>query len=384
MENKKLIVSEFVSCGHPDKIADQISDAILDEFLKVDKNVRCGVETLVKDNVVVLGGEIKSTTSIDYDSVVRGIYRDLNFPPNHGLNPDNIKIINLIGKQSPEISKGVDKENGEIGAGDQGFMVGYASKDTPDYLPLGLHMAKKICQGVYGELGEYSIGPDVKTQVITEETLSGEEIVKSILISSMHQSDLPVFKRLVERCLFKNVFRFDDKIFNLHIKPKDFKIDINPNGKWNIGGPVADCGVTGRKIVVDQYGGYANVGGGAFSGKDSSKIDRSAAYAARYIAKNIVAANLASECKVTLSYMIGTPEPCSVDIDTFNTSYISNVEFKKFLFDNIDLTPNGIIKMFKLQEPIFYKTAKFGHFGDEDLPWEKLDLVQSLKNNFPF
>jgi S-adenosylmethionine synthetase len=376
---EKIIVSEFVSYGHPDKIADFISDAILDEFLRKDKNVRCGVETLVKDNVVVLGGEIKSTSTVDYDSIVRAIYRDLNFPPNHNLHPDNIKIINLIGKQSPEISKGVDQTNGIIGAGDQGFVVGYASNESPLYLPLGVYISKKLCQAVVNDLAEYSIGPDVKTQAII-----GGGKLKSLLISTMHQCEVETMRRIVKRFIMSNDMDLDDKIFMQQIKNNDFQLDINPSNSWKIGGPVSDCGVTGRKIVVDQYGGYANVGGGAFSGKDSSKVDRSAAYAARYIAKNIVASGLAKECKVTISYMIGVAQPCSVDIKTFGTSLVSKGELTGFIENEMDLTPQGIITKFKLQKPVFAYTAKNGHFGNSVCSWEQTDMVDKLIDTFPF
>ena len=377
----KIIVSEYVSSGHPDKIADQISDALLDEYLKLDSNSKTGIEVLIKDNVVVLGGEVNSKGTIDYDNVVRGVISSLGFSEKHNLNSSNIKIINLIGKQSPEINKGVEQTDDIIGAGDQGFMVGYASNETPSYLPLGVYLSKSLCD-VISTFND-KIGPDVKSQVIVD--YSGVmPIVKHILVSTQHSSDISLEEI---RCIVKNIILnneqnvFEDYIYNYYIKDnQSLIIDINPCGSWEIGGPISDCGLTGRKIVVDQYGGYCNVGGGAFSGKDFSKIDRSGSYAARYIAKNIVASGLSDNCKVVVSYMIGIPDPCSLDIEVDTDLDIHHLE--NIIRKNVDLTPNGITKRFDLKKPIYYDTAKYGHFGNNNMNWEKLDLVETIKDDY--
>lgn len=384
---KRTITSEYVSFGHPDKIADQISDAILDEYIKVDKNVRTGIEVLVKDNIVVLGGEINSVCSIDYDKVVRSVFKILNFPPNHNLNPENIKIVNLIGKQSTEIHSGVDKSETEIGAGDQGFCVGFASNETVTYMPLGHYLAKKICNHVCRMKG---CGPDTKSQVIVEyDDETNTKKVVSVLVSTMHQIPLNEVREKVKKAILDNEVQMTEDIFSSFIKDKNIKVDINPCGEWKIGGPVSDCGVTGRKIVVDQFGGYCNVGGGAFSGKEPTKVDRSAAYMARYIAKNIVASGIANTAKVELSYMIGVCEPCGLNIELDVNCHMVE-EIKNWLKTNVDMTPYGIIKRFDAFYPRYYTTAKMGHYGyvvDNDdmlekvFPWEKIDFANELKKS---
>ena len=375
----KIIVSEYVSFGHPDKIADQISDAILDEFLLTDENVKTGIEVLIKDNVVVLGGEINSTTTVDYDKVVRNVMSKFHFSDKHKLNPSDIKIINLIGKQSPEINGGVVQEEGIIGAGDQGFMVGYASNESPNCLPLGVYLSKTICQFVSTDIST-SIGPDVKSQVIID--YSGTEpILKHILVSTMHTSTLSEIRSIITDVILNNKIGIYTDIFDKYFKNNyDLVIVVNPCGSWEIGGPVSDCGVTGRKIVVDQFGGYCNVGGGGFSGKCDSKIDRSAAYVSRYIAKNIVASGLSNTCKVTLSYMIGVPDPSSIDIEVDTDIDVNVIE--KFIRENVDLTPKGISDRFKLKRPIYYNTARYGHYGNDYYPWEQTDLSEKIKNLF--
>lgn len=385
-KNVKLVVSEYVSNGHPDKIADQISDAILDEFLKKDKNVRTGIEVMVKDNIVVLGGEVNSQCSIDYDKVVRQVYTILAFPKNHNLSPKDIKIINLIGKQSEEIHNGVDKKD-EINAGDQGFMVGYACDETSVYMPLGHYIAKKICEWVSGIP---MLGPDVKSQVILEyDTVTNEAIgIHSILVSSMHQNSIEEMTSMIKEAIVDNKIGFDNNIFENFIKNNDIHIDINPCGEWRIGGPISDCGMTGRKIVVDAYGGYANVGGGACSGKDLTKVDRSGAYMCRYLAKNIVASGFCHHCKVTLSYMIGVAEPCSVEIEVDkNNDKVASL--KSWIYDNLDLTPKAFINKFTTNyDRQFYTTARWGHYGVNDVdfirdvyPWEKLDIADKISKD---
>jgi S-adenosylmethionine synthetase len=372
----KIITSEFVSWGHPDKIADQISDAILGEYLKKGPNVRTSIEVLVKDNIVVLGGEVKSEVKVDYDTIVRDVFKKLPFPLNHGLSPDNIKIINLIGKQSPEISSGVDQSNGVIGAGDQGFMVGFASNETDEYLPLGVYLAKHICQYI-SKQSSIGLGPDTKTQVIVEYDEKNNAKVKSILVSTMQQNDIYNDRNNIALIINKNYFGIDEYIFKKHLKDNDeITIDINPCGSWKIGGPVSDCGVTGRKIVVDAYGGYCNVGGGAYSGKELSKVDRSGAYMARYLAKNIVATKYCDTCKVELSYMIGIPEPSSINIELNRNKNIIPL-IKQYINENISLTPKQIIERFSNGfDP--YKTAVEGHYGNYEYPWEKIDFAKDF------
>lgn len=378
---KSIIVSEYVSFGHPDKIADQISDALLDEFIKVDKNCKAGIEVLIKDNIVVVGGEVKCDGFINTEHIVKDVVSSINFPSNHNLNFENIKVINLIGKQSPEINKGVEQSGGIIGAGDQGFMVGFASNETPNYLPLGVYLSKKICEHI--AKFRSGIGPDVKTQVIVDYTKKTPK-VKHILVSTMHQDEnIDEIRNIVQDVILTNEKNFIcQEIFVEQIKNNlDLVIDVNPCGVWRIGGPISDCGVTGRKIVVDQFGGYANVGGGCLHGKDSSKVDRSAAYMSRYIAKNIVASGIANTCKVTLSYMIGVSEPCSIDIELDNEN-IQIETLKREIKQHIDLTPYGIQKRFDMLNPIFRDTAILGHYGVDKYNWEQLDLVELFKGLF--
>lgn len=376
----KLIASEFVSFGHPDKIADQIADAIVDVFLKKDENARTGIEVMVKDNIVVLGGEVNSIAKVDYDEIVRNVYSRLSFPQNHHLQPHEIKVINLIGKQSEEIHNGVDKDE-EIGAGDQGFMVGYASNETSVLMPLGYEMARTIGNYV---ANQDLWGPDTKSQVIVEYNDKNEAIgIHNILVSTMHQCSLECVREGVEIAIKNNLVGLDEDTYNKFIKNKDIKIDVNPCGSWQIGGPVSDCGVTGRKLVVDSYGGYCNIGGGNYSGKDFSKVDRSGAYMARYLAKNIVASGFCDKCRVTLSYMIGVAEPCSVEIDA-NRNQELVPQLKKWIANNVDLTPKGIIKRFKNNIPSFEICSRVGHFGFNDMfgllcrKWEREDISQMI------
>lgn len=383
---KKTITSEYVSYGHPDKIADQISDAILDAYLIKDKNCRTGVEVMVKDNVVVLGGEINSTATINYDKIVRNVFKTLPFNEMHHLSPSEIKIINLIGKQSTEIHNGVDKEKGIIGAGDQGFMVGYASNETNTYMPIGHYLAKKICQYIASLTPLY--GPDAKSQVTVEYDENNKPKIKHILVSTMHQNNLDNCRNDVTKYIINNEINIPQYIFDNYIKNNnDLVIDVNPCGEWRIGGPVSDCGVTGRKIVVDAFGGYCNVGGGAYSGKDSTKVDRTAAYMCRYLAKNIVASGICNTAKVELSYMIGIPEPSALNIELdINNDKIDKII--TWIKEWIDLTPKGIIERFNGFYPRYYNTSKNGHYGynvdgNEELeilyPWEKIDIASSLR-----
>ena len=393
---KKVITSEFVSCGHPDKIADTIADSLLDAYLEQDKNTRAGIEVMVKDNNVVLGGEVSSNAIINYDTIVRDVYKGLNFPPNHNLNPENIKIINLIGKQSSEIHQGVDKSENVIGAGDQGFVVGFASDDTDVYMPLGHYMAKKICQWVASQR-KLGLGPDTKSQVIiVRDDTTYENEVNYILVSTMHTDDVDVkeVKAIVKKAIFNNVVGFSDDIFNQYIRGNEDSIEIvvNPCGAWHIGGPVSDCGVTGRKLVVDQYGGYSNIGGGFYGGKDYTKVDRSAAYMARYLAKNIVASGIAKTAKVELSYVIGVPEPSSINIELSGANFNSNIShLKSWLEDKVDMTPYGIMTKFDYSFARNQFNEAYGFYGfnvnDSDAmkdfyPWEKTDLADEIAKVF--
>lgn len=387
--SKKTVVCEYVGFGHPDAVADQVSDALLDEFLKQDPNTRAGIEVMVKDNIVVLGGEVKSQGKIDYDSIVRSVFDNLPYPANHHLSADEIKVINLIGKQSPEISRGVDKEDGVIGAGDQGWVASMATCETNDYLPLGVHIAKKICQYVAAQT-ELGFGPDCKSQVIVEYDEKGHAKIDSILVSTMQQGDLETDRKTIEGIIRCNKMGVDKVVFMkyIHLTADRPKIIVNPNGEWRIGGSVSDCGMTGRKIVVNQFGGYCPVGGGNLGGKDLSKIDRSAAYMCRYLSKNIVAAGISDTAKVELSYMIGVPQPSSINIE-LNRNQDRTDDIIQWIKGNVDLSPSGIIKCFDGGFPRYYYTALHGHYGKTDkemqdtetaklYPWEKTDLVGGL------
>ena len=393
MNNTKIVTSEYVSYGHPDKVADQVSDALLDDYLTIDSNTRAGIETMIKDNIVIVGGEVKTeATNVNIEQTVRNVLDLVNYPDSHKLHGNDIKIINLIGEQSQEISKGVDRDDCDcIGAGDQGFVVGFASNETNEYMPLGVYVARQICKGVTLVDG---LGPDVKTQVCVEYGARVPKI-KSIIVSTMHSDafDIENVRRIIDNLIKTNRVGvnnvMDDEVFFRYIKDKNIDYFINVNGRWVIGGPISDCGLTGRKIVVDQYGGYCNVGGGAFSGKDMSKVDRSGAYMCRYLAKNIVDAGLADEARGELSYVIGEPQPCAIKVELKNahTTPIANLDkqIEMYIKEHIDLTPKGIIERFFPcgMKPIFFNTARNGHFGYNDnttlYPWEKLDLSDKLR-----
>ena len=385
----KTVVCEYVGFGHPDMVADQVSDALLDEFLKQDPNTRAGIEVMVKDNIVVLGGEVKSQGRVDYDATVRRVLESLPYPASHHLAADEMKVMNLIGKQSPEISRGVDQGNGMIGAGDQGWVAAMATNETEDYLPLGVHIAKKICQYVAAQT-ELGFGPDCKSQVVVEYDAKGHARVDSILVSTMQQGDLKADREIIETIIRCNKMGMDETAFlkYIHTAAGCPQIIVNPNGEWRIGGSVSDCGMTGRKIVVNQFGGYSPVGGGGLSGKDMSKVDRSAAYMCRYLAKNIVAAGIANTAKVELSYMIGVPQPSSINVALSESKH--NVDdVIEWIKSNVDLSPGGIIRRFNGGCPRYFATARFGHYGKTDkemqnertaclYPWEQTDLAHDL------
>jgi S-adenosylmethionine synthetase len=374
---KRLITTESVSYGHPDKIADQISDAILDAYISNDKFSKVAVETMIKDNVVVLGGEVTSNAVVNIDNVVKGVIEKIPFSEEHNLLPEKINIINLIGKQSQEISSAVFKHDGEIGAGDQGMMLGYACNETPNYMPLGMYLAKTIINGVVAF--SPNVGPDMKTQVTIEENLdNNKKRVNAILVSTMHSKELEInqLREQLKEYILSNKCAIDENIFKLI--DKDTNIFINPAGAWHLGGPVSDCGITGRKIAVDQYGSYCPVGGGAFSGKDCTKSDRSASYLARYIAKNIVASGIYNECIVELAYMIGCPQPVSLRIDGKGNNDVDNDKLVKIVQEIFPMTPSQIIEKFDMRKPIYYNLALHGHFGTV-ANWEVLDKIQILR-----
>ena len=396
---KRTVICEYVGAGHPDKMADQVSDALLDAFLEKDPNTRAGIEVMVKDNIVVLGGEVKSTAQIDYDHIVRKTMDRFRYPEDHHLSGDDIKVINLIGRQSPEISRSVDQKDGIIGAGDQGFCVGFASNETKDLMPLGAYMARKLCKCAETKNGTF--GPDIKSQVVVTYDDEGRGHVDSILVSTMHQCSLEECRTLVSDFITRNGMGLGTELFQHHIIEDKPEIVVNPSGEWHTGGSISDCGMTNRKIVVDQYGGYAPVGGGGLSGKDMSKVDRSGTYMCRYLAKNIVAAGLADTAKVELAYVIGQPQPCAINIELNNfgesTDHLSGCnphlaeDLARWITENIDLSPKGIIQRFDGLRPRFYEVTRRGHFGhpinkaERDFrvfPWEETDMADILEKHF--
>ncbi len=378
---KRFFTSESVTEGHPDKIADQISDAILDDILANDKNGRVACETVCATGLVFVFGEISTTHYVDVQSIVRKTVEEIGYTRGKfGFDADNLAVLTAIDPQSPDIAMGVDEdENHEQGAGDQGIMFGYATDETKEYMPIAITLASKLAKKL-AEVRKNGtlpyLRPDGKTQVTIE--YDDDKIVRidTILISTQHAPEATLEQ--IKADLWKHVV--------LNVIPKDLiddktKFLCNPTGRFVIGGPQGDSGLTGRKIIVDTYGGSCPHGGGAFSGKDPSKVDRSAAYMARYIAKNIVASGIAKKAQIELSYAIGVAKPVSVLVETFNTGKVSDEIISKAVVDNFDLTPKGIIKSLDLLRPIYKQTATYGHFGrdDLDLPWEKLDKVDVFK-----
>ncbi len=375
-----FFTSESVSKGHPDKVCDQISDAILDEILKKDKAARVACETYITRGMVIVGGEITTKTWVDVEHIVRQVLKDIGYTDaKYGFNADTCAVVNVIGKQSPDISQGVDIG----GAGDQGLMVGYAVDETLEYMPLPLVLSNEILRNLEKARKNSTlpyIGPDAKSQV-TVEYKDGEPLrVDTVVVSTQHTEDI------LDRTGKKITEKSKQEIEAVAILPaikkwmdKDTKILINPTGKFVIGGPQSDTGMTGRKIIVDTYGGRCPHGGGAFSGKDPTKVDRSAAYMARYIAKNIVAAKLAKECTVQIAYAIGKDEPVGFYVDTDGTGKISDQELARVARKVFPLTPKGIIEHFKLRSPIYLRTAAYGHFGRKAFPWETVDKVKELQ-----
>ena len=391
--NKRLFTSESVTEGHPDKIADQVSDAILDEILKDDPNARVACETTVTTGMALISGEISTTTYVDIPKVVRETIKDIGYTrAKYGYDSQTMAVLTAIDEQSPDIAQGVDKaleyrndiseeEIEATGAGDQGLMFGYATDETDTYMPLPIflshQLAKRLADVRKDEILDY-LRPDGKVQVTVE---YGEDDkprrIDTIVVSTQHAEDVELAQ--IEKDIKTHViYPTVDKA----LLDDETKFYINPTGRFVIGGPQGDAGLTGRKIIVDTYGGYARHGGGCFSGKDPTKVDRSAAYAARYVAKNIVAAGLAKQCEVQLAYAIGVAEPVSIAIDTFKTGKVSEGQLVEAVRKHFDLRPAGIIKMLDLKQPIYRQTAAYGHFGRTDvlLPWEKLDKVNVLKD----
>ncbi len=368
MSKTTFFTSESVCSGHPDKIADGISDLLLDELLKQDLNSRAGIETVVGGNQICLFGEIKSQAKIDFEGLTRGYINQLGYVDQSWGFSDKANFSNFIHQQSPEISIGVDKD----GAGDQGMMFGYACRETSNLMPLPISLAHQLTYQIDTTRSNQILDwlrPDGKTQVTVKYINGQPSSIEKIVIAVAHNEKvtlkeirLGVIKEIIMPVLDKIKFAL----------PPDENIIINGTGKWFIPGPESDAGLTGRKIVVDTYGGYARVGGGAFSGKDASKVDRSGAYAARYIAKNIVAKGFALKCEVGLAYVIGHAKPLMKTIETFQTATVNTKEIDEFVDNLIDTSVNGIIKTLDLKKPIFSKTTNYGHFGKEDLPWEKI------------
>ena len=378
-----IFTSESVSAGHPDKVCDQVSDAILDAALSQDKDARVAVETLVKDNQVVLAGEItmEEVCHIDYVDVVRKTILGIGYnKEEYGFNGNTCTITNLLGEQSENIKRGVDEsENHEQGAGDQGLMFGYAENSTDELMPAPIMLAHKLVQRQADLMLSGAIPwlrPDAKSQVSC--IYEGNQIVgiDAVVLSTQHDGGIPIeeLRKAVEEEIIKPIL--PEKWFT-----NNTQVHINPTGDFEIGGPVGDAGLTGRKIIVDTYGGMARHGGGAFSGKDPSKVDRSAAYATRYVAKNIVAAGLAERCEIQVSYAIGVAEQTSISVDTFGTGKISNQEIVKLIREHFDLRPKGLIDMLELLRPIYQQTASYGHFGrnEDSITWEKTDRAHLLK-----
>ena len=380
-----IFTSESVSEGHPDKVCDQISDAILDSYLAQDPNSRVACETLIKNNTVVVAGEITSNGTPNIEEVIRSTINEIGY--NHddlGFNGNNCEIQNLISKQSPDIAQGVNEGEGEDldqGAGDQGLMFGYACSETPVLMPAPINLSHELVlkQSEVRKNGELSwLRPDAKSQVsvVYKDDRKTVDYVSAIVLSTQHDEN-------ISQGEIKAKVR--EKIINPIIPTEwikeDTKIYINPTGKFVIGGPVGDCGLTGRKIIVDTYGGMARHGGGAFSGKDASKVDRSAAYACRYVAKNIVAAGLAERCEVQVSYAIGIAEPTSITVDTLGTASLPENEISQIVRDNFDLRPKNLINLLDLKRPIYKNTASYGHFGREnkDFSWENKDISSQIK-----
>ena len=393
-----LFTSESVSEGHPDKIADQISDAVLDAILAQDKYARVACETLVKTGAAIVAGEITTTAWVDIEELTRKVINDIGYDnSNVGFDGHTCAIINMIGKQSPDINQGVDRKKPEDqGAGDQGLMFGYATNETDSFMPAAIHLSHRLVEQQAKVRKKKNsplpwLRPDAKSQVTLRYEGDKAVAIDAVVLSTQHDPGIKQ-KDLIE-AVREEILK---PVLPAKLLHKGTKYHINPTGKFIIGGPVGDCGLTGRKIIVDTYGGWARHGGGAFSGKDPSKVDRSAAYAARYVAKNVVAAGLADRCEVQVSYAIGVAEPTSISVTTFGTGKIPDVQIEKLIRGHFDLRPYGISKMLDLLHPIYQRTASYGHFGRKPqevsyvdghgkshtataFSWEKTDVADALR-----
>lgn len=382
-KSKFFFTSESVTEGHPDKVCDQISDAVLDEILQQDISGRVACETFITVGLVIVGGEITTTGYVDINGLTRDVLKNIGYTDaKYGFNYKTCSVLNAIGSQSPDIAQGVDTG----GAGDQGLMIGYAINETEELMPLPISLAHKIT----GQLSAVRkkgilpyLGPDGKSQVTIEYKDGNPSRIDAVLISTQHTEDIldDTGKMITGKAKEEIIEEVAKRVLPADLLDDKTRFFVNPTGKFVIGGPQSDTGMTGRKIIVDTYGGSAPHGGGAFSGKDPTKVDRSATYMARYIAKNIVAAGLASECLIQLAYAIGVSEPVSVMVDTKGTGAVSDTELTALIRDNFELTPKGIIKNLNLLRPIYQKTAAYGHFGRElpDFTWEKTDKIEDLK-----
>ncbi|MFP6853599.1 MAG: methionine adenosyltransferase [Pseudomonadales bacterium] len=381
MANFSVFTSESVSEGHPDKMADQISDAIVDAMLEQDSESRVACETLIKTGIVVLAGETRSTANIDVEKIVRKVITEIGYAdPSTGFDLESCAIMNALGMQSTDIAMGVDESDGhEQGAGDQGLMFGYATNETDVLMPAPITYAHRLVQK-QAEVRRNSLDflrPDAKSQLTFRYENGDPVAIDAVVLSTQHspevtQNDLheAVMEEIIKPTLPGNWMTPDTRVY------------INPTGQFVIGGPRGDCGLTGRKIIVDTYGGMARHGGGAFSGKDPSKVDRSAAYASRYVAKNIVAAGLAARCEIQISYAIGVAEPTSISVETFGTGQVADDRIEQLIREHFDLRPSGLIAMLDLKRPIYQSTAAYGHFGrtENDFTWERTDRAETLAN----
>ncbi|MEM6582191.1 MAG: methionine adenosyltransferase [Pseudomonadota bacterium] len=384
MSEYAIFTSESVSEGHPDKLSDQISDAVLDAILEDDKDARVAVETMVKTGMAIVAGEVTTSTYVDLEEVVRQVILDVGYDSSDvGFDGASCAVLNAIGKQSPDIAMGVDEtEDHEQGAGDQGLMFGYATNETSVLMPAPIYYSHRLVER-QAELRKSGalpwLRPDAKSQVTLRYENDQPVAVDAVVLSTQHDENIS--QADIHAAIKEQVIQTVLPEEWLH---KDTRYHINPTGQFIIGGPVGDCGLTGRKIIVDTYGGMARHGGGAFSGKDPSKVDRSAAYAGRYVAKNIVAAGLADRCEIQVSYAIGVAEPTSISIDTFGTGKLSDQHISELVREHFDLRPKGLVAMLDLKRPIYRKTAAYGHFGRElpEFTWENTDKADALKAAF--
>lgn len=385
MIDNYVFSSESVGEGHPDKVADYISDSVLDACLEQDKFSRVACETLVKSNCVVIAGEITTKANLDYEKIVRKAIREIGYTNDDDVfHADKVFVTNLLTKQSPDIAQGVDarkakgKETSEQGAGDQGIMFGYATNETPEYMPAAIMFAHRILTELAKQRksgkGPKWLRPDCKSQVAVAYENGKPAYIENVVVSTQHAAG--VDHKTIKDYIVEKVVK---KVLPKKLLTKNTKFLVNPTGNFVVGGPQGDSGLTGRKIIVDSYGGYGRHGGGAFSGKDPSKVDRSAAYMCRWVAKNIVAAKLADKCEIQVAYAIGYPQPLSIAIETFGTGKVSDEAIEKAVRKVFSFKPADIVKQLGLLAPIYKKTTNYGHFTKSDLPWEKTDKVEALK-----